>query len=91
MIECSCFRCTRERTQADPDAPRLFGQPAALMRMFLCQTCGNKRCPRAADHCHACSGSNEPGQPGSLYEVQPSPISASRRTNRPGPGETLND
>ncbi len=39
----------------------------ADQRMALCPTCGNKRCPRANDHRHACTGSNEPGQPGSAY------------------------
>jgi hypothetical protein len=38
------------------------------MRMILCPTCGNKRCPHATDHRNACTGSNEPGQPGSSYE-----------------------
>ena len=37
----------------------MFGQPVGLMRMFLCATCGNKRCPHAADHRHACTNSNE--------------------------------
>ena len=36
-------------------------------RMVLCPTCGNKRCPRGNDHRHDCTGSNEPGQPGSSY------------------------
>jgi len=35
--------------------------------MFLCPTCGNKRCPKATDHTLACTNSNEPGQPGSDY------------------------
>lgn len=35
--------------------------------MFLCDTCGNKRCPRATHHDNECTGSNEPGQPGSSY------------------------
>lgn len=38
------------------------------MRMALCPTCGNKRCPRAHNHALACTGSNEPGQPGSSWE-----------------------
>lgn len=38
-------------------------------RMVLCRTCGNKRCPRATDHLLGCTGSNEPGQPGSAYET----------------------
>ncbi len=35
--------------------------------MILCPTCDNKRCPKATDHRLACSGSNEPGQVGSVY------------------------
>lgn len=44
-------------------------RPVTLLdsRMVLCSTCGNKRCPRANDHRHDCSGSNEPGQSGSAY------------------------
>lgn len=38
------------------------------MRMILCPSCGNKRCPHATDHRNACTGSNEPGQKGSSYE-----------------------
>ena len=37
--------------------------------MLLCPTCGNKRCPHASDHTLACSGSNEVGQPGSIYKA----------------------
>lgn len=46
------------------------------MRMALCPTCGNKRCPRAHNHTLACTGSNEPGQPGSSWEhVKPAAAS----------------
>lgn len=38
-----------------------------LTGMMCCPECGNKRCPRAAWHANACTGSNEPGQPGSSY------------------------
>ncbi len=31
------------------------------MRFVVCPECGNKRCPHANDHRHACTGSNEPG------------------------------
>jgi len=37
------------------------------MRMVLCPTCGNKRCPRANNHRNACTGSNRPGQTSSAY------------------------
>jgi hypothetical protein len=43
--------------------------------MRLCPTCGNKRCPHASDHDLACSGSNEPGQPGSIYGPRRYPVS----------------
>lgn len=40
-----------------------------LERTFIvCATCGNKRCPKASDHEFACTNSNEPGQPGSIYQ-----------------------
>lgn len=42
--------------------------PAQRMsQMIACPNCGNKRCPKATDHNHRCTGSNEPGQPGSRY------------------------
>lgn len=47
-----------------------------LDRMLLCPTCGNKRCPKATDHDLACTDSNEPNQPGSIYgglHVEPAP------------------
>lgn len=41
------------------------------MRFVVCPDCGNKRCPKANDHRNACTGSNEPGQPGSAYPDAP--------------------
>jgi hypothetical protein len=52
-VPCWCETC-RPITLAD-------------MRMVLCPTCGNKRCPHATDHRNACTNSNEPGQVGSSY------------------------
>lgn len=37
------------------------------VRMFLCEHCGNKRCPHATDCKLECTHSNEPGQKGSAY------------------------
>ena len=51
---CCCWRCMEER-----DEVRSF--------MILCPTCGCKRCPSASDHRLACTGSNAPGQEGSVY------------------------
>ena len=43
--------------------------PALNATYFIvCQVCGNKRCPKATDHRNQCSGSNAPGQLGSLYQ-----------------------
>lgn len=41
------------------------------MRFVVCPECGNKRCPHANDHRHACTGNNEPGQEGSAYPAAP--------------------
>jgi DNA-directed RNA polymerase subunit RPC12/RpoP len=62
MIACNCSRCLRERDERDER-----GWPIEDTRMILCQQCGNKRCPHANDHRHACTGSNASGQPGSSY------------------------
>jgi hypothetical protein len=37
------------------------------MPFMMCKVCGNKRCPKATDCSLECTGSNEPGQPGSIY------------------------
>jgi hypothetical protein len=56
-----CRRCEREAQEREPDVLR--------MSLFIvCADCGNKRCPKATDHRLACTGSNEPGQRGSIYE-----------------------
>jgi len=43
------------------------GWPTLATKMIVCPQCGNKRCPKASDHQLPCTGSNEPGQPGSIY------------------------
>lgn len=55
--DCSCGTC-RPVTFTDS-------------RFVVCSECGNKRCPHANDHRHACTGSNEPGQEGSAYPAAP--------------------
>jgi hypothetical protein len=55
--QCWCLTCRPMRVD-DPES----------IRMALCPTCGNKRCPKANDHRNQCSNSNEPGQKGSAYE-----------------------
>ena len=53
--KCGCWRCLSERGEVH-------------FRMIVCPECGNKRCPKASDHNLVCTGSNEPGQPGSVYQ-----------------------
>ena len=55
--QCWCLTCRTMRVD-DPES----------IRMALCPTCGNKRCPKANNHRNQCSNSNEPGQKGSAYE-----------------------
>ncbi len=70
VAEADCRRCAREQAAAEPPVTYAGALAAAFAdsaRMFLCPTCGNKRCPKASDHDLPCTGSNEPGQPGSVY------------------------
>jgi Zn finger protein HypA/HybF involved in hydrogenase expression len=55
-LKCWCNTCCKKET----------GE-YHLFRMVLCPECGNKRCPRATNHELKCTGSNEPGQEGSIY------------------------
>lgn len=59
---CICHRCIKEEGLTDQ-----WGHPLNYSQMILCPVCGNKRCPHASDHRLACTHSNEPGQPGSVY------------------------
>ena len=54
---------------SEADCRQCFTDAGGMLRvrMFLCPTCGNKRCPKATNHRLDCTGSNEPGQPGSDY------------------------
>ena len=64
---CQCRQCLRDRKSGTWIGQ--FFLLEELSRMILCQVCGNKRCPHATDHRHACTGSNAPGQRGSAYEM----------------------
>ena len=50
-----------------PDATFQLDLQLGRSFMILCPSCGNKRCPKATDDTLNCTGSNEPGQPGSAY------------------------
>ena len=63
-----CRRCVATEAQMIEDLVGHADQMAHLQQtLILCPTCGNKRCPHATDHLNDCTGSNEPGQPGSVY------------------------
>jgi hypothetical protein len=67
-IDCWCVTCDSVVAEAQRDNGDLFG---SLQRQFIvCPECGNKRCPRATCHDLACTGSNEPGQVGSIYAAE---------------------
>lgn len=59
-----CIRCVNEKAK---DLPATQQLQMVAGRMFVCPECGNKRCPKATDHRNHCTGSNESGQPGSIY------------------------
>lgn len=65
MPTCTCHRCIRENDLRGPSGFPLSGE-----RMIVCPECGNKRCPKASDHRLACTRSNAPGQPGSIFGGQ---------------------
>ena len=62
--DCECYICDKQRLG---DSYKTVG----LYKMYVCKTCGNKRCPRAAFHGNVCNNSNNPDQPGSLYGPGP--------------------
>lgn len=65
LLNCECHRCIKEKGLGLKGP---FGfMPLSSSKMILCPQCGNKRCPKASNHDLACTFSNEPGQPGSIY------------------------
>lgn len=62
--ECTCHACIQKFDLKDPNG--IF--PLSSFIMVLCPICGNKRCPKASNHELECTGSNEAGQKGSVYE-----------------------
>lgn len=62
---CGCWSCVT----AMADLERPYG--SMFVGMIVCPECGNKRCPRATLHANACTGSNDPMQPGSRYGGTP--------------------
>ena len=63
---CECHRCIVEKKLTVYMLGR--DMPLNMTKMILCPVCGNKRCPHASDHDLPCTGSNDPGQAGSVYQ-----------------------
>ena len=64
--KCGCYECIKASGELCPFAGSL-GILKADNSFIVCPKCGNKRCPHATNHELECTGSNEPGQPGSRY------------------------
>lgn len=60
FLTCWCITCTEFRHLLRPYS---FG----FGYFIVCPDCGNKRCPKATNHDHACTNSNAADQPGSVY------------------------
>ena len=60
---CGCIRCYSERA-----SKTLTTNMFSLHFRYACEKCGNKRCPHHSDHKLKCTGSNQPGQAGSVYQ-----------------------
>lgn len=60
----ACYQREIDRQEAAGVTDAWIKYPRLLI---VCSECGNKRCPKAANHDQDCTGSNEPGQPGSMY------------------------
>jgi hypothetical protein len=77
---CGCMTCCDERGKHMPvDSMDRFPGPSMPGWTYGCVTCGNKRCPHHTSHLLECTGSNEPGQAGSIFmapSASSSPISA---------------
>lgn len=69
---CECHRCIDDfgLKGGDQRTPGDFFSmlPLSATKYILCPECANKRCPRASNHRLDCTGSNEPGQEGSIYK-----------------------
>lgn len=86
---CQCLRCLRAR-----DEHTMFGDiklPVESYRMIGCALCGNKRCSHSDDHDNPCSGSNEPGQPGSRYTKHQEGATVTKPSELTAPVMTLEE
>lgn len=73
---CGCIKCVSERLDKVTVEDGLGGEASYVFSFpgpgvpgwrYNCEICGNKRCPHHTDHRLTCTGSNDPGQAGSIY------------------------
>lgn len=66
--ECLCIKCcdARRATIKSDNWQHYLAMTSFGNFRYACEICGNKRCPHHSDHSLKCTGSNEPGQPGSV-------------------------
>lgn len=67
LIEADCMACASAKLAQHGDFFEATRKGYFIGHPSIYSKCGNKRCPCAAHHDNECTGSNEPGQPGSLY------------------------
>lgn len=68
MIEgCLCIACSKDRAKERLTTGTHLSELFTNSFRYACEICGNKRCPHHSDHRLACTNSNEPGQPGSVF------------------------
>lgn len=67
--QCQCWACSKIEDARQKKIGMPFDERLIIIggRFIACEKCGNKRCPHATFHQLECTGSNEPGQPGSRY------------------------
>ncbi|WP_428357555.1 hypothetical protein [Methyloprofundus sp.] len=63
---CECHKCITNK-ELKINVGQLGKIPINVVKMIVCDECGNKRCPKASDHNLNCTGSNEVNQSGSVY------------------------
>lgn len=71
MKNCECRDCYfKNITEIEKQNEHELIAPVWMLmqRVFLCEFCGNKRCPHATNHLNECINSNAVGQKGSAYE-----------------------
>jgi hypothetical protein len=57
--DADCARCGHRLAEILVEEGKLTWAQSLQQPMWLCEKCGNKRCPKASWHGYKCTGSNE--------------------------------